>query len=374
MDIETLRQYCLSKPAATECFPFDESTLVFKVVDRMFLLVDLEHPDHACMKCAPDYAIELRERYQGIEGAYHFNKKYWNQVALQSDVPDQLFCKLIDHSYDEVVRKFTKKQRDVLEKTSPRSTENVGTFPADYPEPIFLSETNSTNSYLDELCNKTSVAELTSVYTDFQTAGRGQRGNSWESEARANLLFSFVLYPDFLEARKQFLLSQITALALQELLSQYTDEIRIKWPNDIYWKDKKICGTLIENDLTGVHISRSISGTGVNLNQESFLSDAPNPVSLFQITGRRYDRKEILCDFMERVAQYYTLLKDGETELIASRYQAVLYRKEGFHAYKDKDGSFRARICGIEPSGALILEDESGKRREYMFKEVSFEL
>lgn len=374
MDIETLRQYCLSKPAVTECFPFDESTLVFKVVDRMFLLVDLEHPDHAYMKCAPDYAIELRERYQGIEGAYHFNKKYWNQVALQSDVPDQLFCKLIDHSYDEVVRKFTKKQRDVLEKTSPRSTENVGTFPADYPEPIFLSETNSTNSYLDELCNKTSVAELTSVYTDFQTAGRGQRGNSWESEARANLLFSFVLYPDFLEARKQFLLSQITALALQELLSQYTDEIRIKWPNDIYWKDKKICGTLIENDLTGVHISRSISGTGVNLNQESFLSDAPNPVSLFQITGRRYDRKEILCDFMERVAQYYTLLKDGETELIASRYQAVLYRKEGFHAYKDKDGSFRARICGIEPSGALILEDESGKRREYMFKEVSFEL
>lgn len=374
MDIERLRQYCLSKPAVTECFPFDESTLVFKVVDRMFLLVDLEHPDHACMKCAPDYAIELRERYQGIEGAHHFNKKYWNQVALQSDVPDQLFCKLIDHSYDEVVRKFTKKQRDVLEKTSPRSTENVGTFPADYPEPIFLSETNSTNSYLDELCNKTSVAELTSVYTDFQTAGRGQRGNSWESEAGANLLFSFVLYPDFLEARKQFLLSQITALALQELLSQYTDEIRIKWPNDIYWKDKKICGTLIENDLTGVHISRSISGTGVNLNQESFLSDAPNPVSLFQITGRRYDRKEILCDFMERVAQYYTLLKDGETELIASRYQAVLYRKEGFHAYKDKDGNFRARICGIEPSGALILEDESGKRREYMFKEVSFEL
>lgn len=116
MDIETLRQYCLSKPAVTECFPFDESTLVFKVVDRMFLLVDLEHPDHACMKCAPDYAIELRERYQGIEGAHHFNKKYWNQVALQSDVPDQLFCKLIDHSYDEVVRKFTKKQRDVLEK------------------------------------------------------------------------------------------------------------------------------------------------------------------------------------------------------------------------------------------------------------------
>lgn len=143
----------------------------------------------------------------------------------------------------------------------------------------------------------------------FQTAGRGQRGNSWESEDGANLLFSFVLYPDFLEARKQFYLSQITALALQEVLSQYTDGIRIKWPNDIYWKDKKICGTLIENDLTGIHISRSISGTGVNLNQERFVSDAPNPVSLFQITGQRYDRKEILHQLMERVAHYYTLLK-----------------------------------------------------------------
>ena len=219
MDIETLRQYCLSKPAVTECFPFDETSLVFKVVDRMFLLVDLEHPAHASMKCNPDYAIELRDHYNGIEGAYHFNKKYWNQVALESDVPDQLIRQLIDHSYEEVVRKFTKKQRDVLEKTSPRFTENVGTFSTDYPEPIILSETNSTNSYLDELCNTTSVAELTSVYTDFQTAGRGQRGNSWESEAGANLLFSFVVYPDFLEARKQFLLSQITALALQEVLS-----------------------------------------------------------------------------------------------------------------------------------------------------------
>ena len=112
----------------------------------------------------------------------------------------------------------------------------------------------------------------------------------------------------------------------------------------------------------------------MNLNQESFLSDAPNPVSLFQITGRRYDRKEILDEFMERAAYYYSLLKNGNAELISSRYQAVLYRKEGFYAYEDKDGSFRARICGIEPSGALILEDESGKRREYMFKEVSFEL
>ena len=217
MDIEALRQYCLSKKAVTECFPFDETTLVFKVVDRMFLLVDLEHPDCVSMKCNPDYAIELREHYNGIEGAYHFNKKYWNQVALNSDVPDSLIRELIDHSYEEVVGKFTKKQRDVFNKISASFQENISIFSEHLPEPVFLHETNSTNSYLDELCNNSSVEELTSVYTDFQTAGRGQRGNSWESEDGANLLFSFVLYPDFLEARKQFYLSQITALAARYL-------------------------------------------------------------------------------------------------------------------------------------------------------------
>lgn len=370
MDIESLRQYCLSKQAVTECFPFDEVSLVFKVVDRMFLLVDLEHPERASMKCNPDYALELREHYHGIEGAYHFNKKYWNQVELENDVPDALIKKLIDHSYDEVVKKFTRKQREALQAASTDYNGNTTM----YPTPIFLSETISTNSHLAELCDASPVKELTSVYTDFQTAGRGQRGNSWESEAGANLLFSFVVYPDFLEARRQFLLSQITALALQETLSEYTDGIRIKWPNDIYWNDKKICGTLIENDLTGIHISRSISGTGVNLNQECFHSNAPNPVSLFQITGRRYDRTGILQQIMERISHYYTLLKAEETGIITSRYKAVLYRKEGFYPYRDKEGSFRARICDIEPTGALILEDENGKKREYMFKEVTFEL
>lgn len=218
-----------------------------------------------------------------------------------------------------------------------------------YPEPIWLDETTSTNSYLAELCDTQTCPELTSVYTAYQSAGRGQRGNSWESEAGANLLFSFVVYPEFLEARRQFLLSQITALALQEILSLYTEDIRIKWPNDIYWKDKKLCGTLIENDLTGTHIGRSISGTGVNLNQEQFISDAPNPVSLFQITGKRYDRRVILEQFMERAEAYYERLKAGEDRLIASRYKEHLYRKDGFHAYRDGAGNFCARILDVEP-------------------------
>ena len=136
---------------------------------------------------------------------------------------------------------------------------------------IHISETNSTNSYLQTLCAKQQgVAAFTTVVADFQTSGRGQRGNSWESEPKKNLLFSFVLFPDFLEARRQFLISQIVSLAIKEELDSYADDFSIKWPNDIYWKDKKICGMLIENDLMGRNISQSISGIGINVNQEAF--------------------------------------------------------------------------------------------------------
>ena len=103
MDIETAREYCLSKKAVTECFPFDEYSLVMKVMNKMFALID------------PEYALELREHYVAIEGAYHFNKKYWNQVFLDGDVDDKLLKQLIDHSVEEVLKKFTKKMRTEYE-------------------------------------------------------------------------------------------------------------------------------------------------------------------------------------------------------------------------------------------------------------------
>ena len=115
MDIETAREYCLAKKAVTECLPFDEYSLVMKVMDKMFVLIDLESSNKICMKCDPEYAIELRERYSAIEGAYHFNKKYWNQVFLNGDADDKLIKSLIDHAYEEVLKKFTKKMRAEFE-------------------------------------------------------------------------------------------------------------------------------------------------------------------------------------------------------------------------------------------------------------------
>lgn len=115
MDIEIAREYCLSKKAVTECLPFDEYSLVMKVMDKMFALIDLESANKIYLKCNPEYALELREHYSAIEGAYHFNKKYWNQVFLDGDVDDKLLKQLIDHSFEEVLKKFTKKKRTEYE-------------------------------------------------------------------------------------------------------------------------------------------------------------------------------------------------------------------------------------------------------------------
>lgn len=245
--------------------------------------------------------------------------------------------------------------------------------PDTFPVPlIHISETNSTNNHLQALCAEQQIKEFTTVVTDFQTSGRGQRGNAWESEPNKNLLFSFVLFPEFLEARRQFLISQIVSLAIKEELETYTKDISIKWPNDIYWKDKKICGILIENELMGKNINQSIAGIGININQEMFYSAAPNPVSLWQITGKRYDCFEILKNIMLRIRTYYDLLRKNETSSIATSYEKSLFRKEGMHRYKDAKGEFLARIVGVEPEGKLILEDETLTKRGYMFKEVEY--
>lgn len=111
MDVETIREYCLSKKGVTESFPFDDASLVMKVMNKMFALIDLEEANSITLKCDPERAIELREHYSGIDGAYHFNKKYWNGILFDADVDDKLIKELVDHSYEEVIKKFTRKLR-----------------------------------------------------------------------------------------------------------------------------------------------------------------------------------------------------------------------------------------------------------------------
>lgn len=242
----------------------------------------------------------------------------------------------------------------------------------DRPQTIRLRETASTNSYLREAAERELLPEESLVVAEFQTAGRGQAGNSWESEGGRNLVFSLVLYPHFLLANRQFLISQITALSVKETLEEYVDGVTVKWPNDIYRHDGKICGMLIENDLSGKELHRSVIGIGININQRVFLSDAPNPVSLAQITGREYDRDEILKKFRQRLHQRYTDLIQGHEADIQRDYMKALYRRDGFYSYSDEKGWFEARIKDVEPTGHLLLELRNGELRRYAFKEVSF--
>lgn len=239
---------------------------------------------------------------------------------------------------------------------------------------IHVEETSSTNNYLSALCERKEVADFTVVLSEFQLAGRGQRGNSWESEPHKNLTFSYVLHPYFIDVQNQFLLSEIASIAVKDTLSLYTNNISIKWPNDIYWKDKKICGMLIENDLTNTHINRSINGIGININQEEFHSSAPNPVSLKQITGKEYKTIDILNQFVIRLMEYYNMLRNGERMKIDRLYRDSLFHRKGFHAYKDKIGTFEAKITDIEPNGRIVLTDKSGNEKRYMFKEVEYML
>ena len=237
------------------------------------------------------------------------------------------------------------------------------------------TEVVSTNSLLSQLCKEGHVAEFHTIVTDFQSAGKGQRGNFWESAANKNLLFSTVLYPTMLKANQQYVFSMMTSLSIVNTLNKYTQGFSIKWPNDIYWNDKKICGILIENEIDGKYISQSIVGIGLNINQDEFLSDAPNPVSLKQILGTEVDKKEILQSVLQGlVASYKTLEDDYEhfKDVIHQAFLKVLYRKKGFHRYRDAHGEFEAEIESVGTDGYLFLTDKDGRRRQYAFKEVEY--
>lgn len=241
---------------------------------------------------------------------------------------------------------------------------------------IEIDETDSTSNYLKSLLATLDGVQpeprMMVAYADYQTAGRGQGTNTWESERGKNLLFSICCHPVWVPVTSQFVISKAVALALRDALAEYTADIAIKWPNDIYWRDCKISGTIIENTLSGGHIADCIIGTGVDVNQEVFRSNAPNPVSLKQILGHDVDRMVLLKDIVRRIDAYLDDLRNGNYEKIATLYMSYLYRSHGFYAYQDKDGRFEAAIVEVEDDGHLVLRDREGRLRSYAFKEVEF--
>lgn len=261
---------------------------------------------------------------------------------------------------------------------------------------MYIKETHSTSSLLREQYADTLPHRFT-IRTDYQTAGRGQAGNGWESERGMNLLFSTLLRYANIDASEQWRISMLVAVAIREAIvgvmkvRDERSEVKIKWPNDIYYGDKKLVGILIENTLSGANIAYTIAGVGVNVNQMKWLSDAPNPVSMKQITGEEYDVEEILELIMQALVKW-----EGEsTEVIREEYVKHLYRREGWYRYVEREvsvaptnivqskklnvesqeedaGIFYAEWVDITPQGEWVVRLRNGEERKYHFKQVRF--
>lgn len=244
-------------------------------------------------------------------------------------------------------------------------------------ELTIIEEAASTNSLAANMAAERDGAFA--LMARRQTAGRGQRGNTWEAAPGQNVTMSVCCRFDNVAAAEQFVILQSVAVALVETLRRNMPEvasgrIAVKWPNDIYVDDRKLCGVLIENSLSGTAITRSVIGIGLNVNQTEFVSDAPNPVSMRGVTaGRSYEVDDIarqLCDAIERASAEF--LADRRYDELRRRYTSMLWRGEGFHPYVDvaTGRRFEARITNIAPSGHITLTERDGRHHVYAFKEV----
>ena len=180
---------------------------------------------------------------------------------------------------------------------------------------LWLDTVDSTNNEARRRISKLDNLSVVSALE--QTKGRGQRGNRWSSQPGENLTFSLVVKDFRIKANEQSAISQATALSLVDLLSRHEIKARIKWPNDIYTGDEKICGILIENSLKGSEIDWSIIGIGLNVNQTAFPEDLPNPTSMKLCTGNSnpYNTREILEEFMGIFTGYYREYLNGNGAL-----------------------------------------------------------
>ena len=237
-------------------------------------------------------------------------------------------------------------------------------------EIITLTDTASTNDYLLDRVRRQPQWEG-AVTTPYQSAGKGMGTNRWESESGKNLLYSILIHPTWLPARKQYLLSMAQAVAVCDVLNGIVSGFTVKWPNDIYWRDRKLSGTRIDVNISARGLQDMVIGTGINVNQREFRSDAPNPVSLWQITGEEHSVPRLLEVVVCRFEYYCGVLRSGGEDRIMRLYHAALYRGDGkLYLYEDAAGRFMASIKRVDPDGTLHLLREDGTESVYQFKEV----
>lgn len=233
---------------------------------------------------------------------------------------------------------------------------------------VYMPECHSTNNEAVQLLQNTpQVAEGTVVITDNQTAGRGQRGNTWQSEAGKNLTLTIILKPVFLHPKDQFKLNMAVSLALYDYLTSQVDAVKIKWPNDMMIGNQKTCGMLIENQVSGHQIQSSIVGIGLNVNQQSF--ELSTPTSLANKKGHEFELNQVLAELLERIEGRYLQLRAGID--LTEEYCYALYGKGEKRNFKSGEEVFEGVITGIDSVGLLEVEIGSGKRY-FDLKQIQF--
>jgi len=235
-----------------------------------------------------------------------------------------------------------------------------------------IDELGSSNNYAATQLLTKRLPEGIVFVANSQVDGRGQVSNRWESEPNKNLTFSILLYPEFLEIMMQFEISKAISLGVVDFLKELTDHISIKWPNDIYIGTKKAAGILIENSIRIDKISSCIVGIGLNINQQIFVSDAPNPISLTQETGLTYNLEESLSQLCQKIDARYHQLRNGDFRQIDNDYIGRLYQLGNWSHYSDENGDFEGKIIGVDQIGRLMIETRDGNIKKYHFKEVVF--
>ncbi len=232
---------------------------------------------------------------------------------------------------------------------------------------------NSTNEKALQMVVSGKAGEGMVLIADQQTQGRGAGQNRWESEPGKNLTFSIILEPVFIEPSQQFVLTEMVSLALFDVvkLRLGNKNLSLKWPNDLYFQDKKMAGILIQNRIKGDQLDFSVIGVGLNVNQKEFHSDAPNPASLIHFSGKEEKLSLLLDEIIKRLKFYYEKLK-SDINSLKTIYLQRLYRINEWAEYEDSAGRFTAKITGVDSFGRLLLTDRQGDLRVYGFKEIEY--
>ncbi|PRY16333.1 BirA family biotin operon repressor/biotin-[acetyl-CoA-carboxylase] ligase [Pontibacter ummariensis] len=235
---------------------------------------------------------------------------------------------------------------------------------------FFLPVCESTSSEAHQLLNKNEAIEGCTVITAQQTRGRGQRGNNWEAEPGKNITLSVILSPSFLAVRQQFYLNMAVSLGVLDLLrSQGLAQAQVKWPNDLYFEDKKLGGILIENTINSLSLQHSIVGIGLNVNQLAF--GYPTATSMASVAGHPFGLEKLTEQLLELVEKRYLQLRNGRHDSLKYDYLQALYRYQEVHSYVVDGQETEGQIVGVCEDGRLAVETK-GQLRYFAFKEIGY--